>query len=197
MSNTSYLSLHVLVYGKSPQNASTIVPELCTHMIHMSERARERVSVRECESDERERGERRVPEGLEGETRIDAEGDDFMGVRSRAKKGSFGVESKWFDVEVREQKGKVQALIVERKGGVSSWIRLGPNSNGCFIDGLEACIENAGTGTWERKWKDSGRSFLMVQDQNKGGLFIRLGVTDLENKRFNIYIPNGRGDKSG
>ena len=37
----------------------------------------------------------------------------------------------------------------------------------------------------------------MVRDQNKGGLFIWLGVTDLENKRFNIYIPKGRGDKSG
>ena len=77
------------------------------------------------------------------------------------------------------------------------WIRLGPNSIGCFIDGLESCIENAGSGTWERKWKDSGRSYLMVRDQNKGGLFIWLGVTDLENKRFNIYIPKGRGDKSG
>ncbi|RVW16292.1 hypothetical protein CK203_067879 [Vitis vinifera] len=109
----------------------------------MSERARERVSVREGESDGRERGERRAPEGLEGETRLDAEGDGFVGVRSRAKKGSFGVESKWFDVKVREQKGKVQASIIERKGGVSSWIRLGPNSIGCFIDGLESCIENA------------------------------------------------------
>ena len=88
-------------------------------------------------------------------------------------------------------------MIVERKGGVSSWIRLGPNSIGCFIDGLEACIENAGTGTWERKWKDSGRSFLMVRGQNKGGLFIRLEVTNLENKRYNIYIPKGNGDKSG
>ena len=57
----------------------------------MSERARERVSVREGESDGRERGERRAPEGLEGETRLDAEGDGFVGVRSRAKKGSFGV----------------------------------------------------------------------------------------------------------
>lgn len=37
----------------------------------------------------------------------------------------------------------------------------------------------------------------MVCDQNKGGLFIRLGVTDLENKRFSIYIPKGNGDKSG
>ena len=115
----------------------------------MSERAREREreSVREGESDGREQGERRVPEGLEGETRLDAEGNGFVGVTSRAKKGSFGVELKWFDVEVREQKGKAQALIVERKGGVSSWIRLGPNSIRCFIDGLESCIENTGTGT--------------------------------------------------
>ena len=37
----------------------------------------------------------------------------------------------------------------------------------------------------------------MVQDQNKGGLFIRLGVTNLENKRFSIYIPKGNGVKSG
>ena len=165
----------------------------------MSERARERVSVREGESDGRELGERRVPEGLEGDTRVDVEGDGFVWVRSRVKKGSFGVESKRFDVEVREQKGKVQVLIVERKGGVSSWVRLGPNSTGCFIDGLEASIGTAGTGTgtWERKWKDSGRSFLMVRDQNKGGLFIRLGVTNLGNKRFSIYIPKGNGDKNG
>ena len=47
--------------------------------------------MREGESDGRERGERRAPEGLEGETRLDAEGDGFVGVRSRAKKGSFGV----------------------------------------------------------------------------------------------------------
>ena len=163
----------------------------------MGERARERVSVREGESDGRERGERRVLEGHEGDTRVDEEGDGFVGVRRRAKKGSFGVESKWFDVEVREQKGKVQVLIVERKGGVSSWVRLGSNSIGCFINGLEACIGTAGTGTWERQWKDSGRSFLMVRGQNKGGLFIRLGVTDLGNKRFSIFIPKGNGDKNG
>ncbi|RVX00660.1 hypothetical protein CK203_030411 [Vitis vinifera] len=159
----------------------------------MGERARERVSVREGESDGRERGERRVPDGHEG----DEEGEGFVGVRSRAKKGGFGVESKWFDVEVREQKGKEQVLIVERKGGISSWVRLGPNSIGSFIDGLEACIGNAGTGIWEKQWKDSGRSFLMVRSQNKGGLFIRLGVTDMGNKRFSIFIPKGNGSKNG
>ena len=92
-----------------------------------------------------------------------------MGVRSRAKKGSFGMESKWFDVEVMEQKGKVQATIVERKGEVSSWIRLGPKSIGFFIDGLDSCIKIAGFGIWERKWKESGRSYFMVRDQNKEG----------------------------
>ncbi|RVW69398.1 hypothetical protein CK203_059803 [Vitis vinifera] len=141
----------------------------------------------------RERGERRVPDGHEG----DEEGEGFVGVRSRAKKGGFGVESKWFDVEVREQKGKEQVLIVERKGGISSWVRLGPKSIGSFIDGLEACIGNAGTGIWEKQWKDSGRSFLMVRSQNKGGLFIRLGVTDMGNKRFSIFIPKGNGSKNG
>ena len=149
--------------------------------------------MREGESDGRERGERQVPDGHEG----DEEGEGFVGVRSRAKKGGFGVESKWFDVEVREQKGKEQVLIVERKGGISSWVRLGPNSIGSFIDGLEACIGNAGTGIWEKQWKDSGRSFLMVRSQNKGGLFIRLGVTDMGNKRFCIFIPKGNGSKNG
>ncbi|RVW66264.1 hypothetical protein CK203_065874 [Vitis vinifera] len=96
----------------------------------MSERARERVSVREGESDGRERGERRVPKGLEGETRVDAEGDDFVGSGAGPRR---------------------EVLEWSRNG-----LMLGPNSIGCFIEGLEACIENAGTGTWERKWKDSG-----------------------------------------
>ncbi|RVW17301.1 Nuclear pore complex protein NUP85 [Vitis vinifera] len=136
--------------------------------------------------------ERQVPDGHEG----DEEGEGFVGVRSRAKKGGFGVESKWFDVEVREQKGKEQVLIVERKGGISSWVRLGPNSIGSFIDGLEACIGNAGTGIWEKQWKDSGRSFLWCVAKTRG-VVIRLGVTDMGNKRFSIFIPKGNGSKNG
>ena len=34
-------------------------------------------------------------------------------------------------------------------------------------------------------------------DENKGGCFICLGVEDLEKKRFNIFIPKGRGGKGG
>ena len=38
-----------------------------------------------------------------------------MGVRSRAKKGSFRVESKWFDVEVVEQKARCKPRLWKGK----------------------------------------------------------------------------------
>ena len=37
----------------------------------------------------------------------------------------------------------------------------------------------------------------MVCDENKGACFLRLGVVDLEKKRFSIFIPKGRGVKGG
>ena len=37
----------------------------------------------------------------------------------------------------------------------------------------------------------------MVRDENKAGLFIRLGVVDKEKRRFNIFIPKGRGERGG
>ena len=36
-----------------------------------------------------------------------------------------------------------------------------------------------------------------MRDQNKGGCFLRLDVVNLENKRFNIFIPKGRRAKGG
>ena len=37
----------------------------------------------------------------------------------------------------------------------------------------------------------------MVHDENKSGCFIRLGVVDMENKNFSIFIPKGRGVVGG
>ncbi|RVW26091.1 hypothetical protein CK203_116820 [Vitis vinifera] len=42
------------------------------------------------------------------------------------QEGWLRVESKTFEVEVEERRGRLQATIVERKGGISSWVRLGP-----------------------------------------------------------------------
>ena len=125
------------------------------------------------------------------------EGDVLSGSRKSLRKCSFGVESKTFEVEVEEKKGKLQATIVERKRGISSWIKLGPESLGLFVECLVLCIKDMRIGKWERKWKEKGRANSLVRDENKWGCFIRLGVVDLEKKRFNIFTPKERGVKGG
>ena len=69
---------------------------------------------------------------------------DFVGLEARTSrwKRSFEVESKTFEIEVERQKGKTQVFIEERKRGVSSWIKMGPESLGFVVDGLALCIED-------------------------------------------------------
>ena len=88
-------------------------------------------------------------------------------------------------------------LIMEKKGGVSSWVRLGPESLGFFIEGLTHCIKDEKEVRWGREWKEKGRLYSMMRGINRAGGFIRLGVFDLERKSFCIFIPRGRGDKRG
>ena len=107
------------------------------------------------------------------------------------------MESKTFEIEAEEKKGKMQVIIVERKRGVSSWIKMGPDSLGLFVESLALCIKDTRIGKWVRNWRERGRIYSMLCDKNKGECFIRLGVEDLEKKRFNIFIPKGRGGKGG
>lgn len=46
------------------------------------------------------------------------EGDSRAENRRKRKVSSFGVESKVFEVEIKEKRGKPQAIIVESKRGV-------------------------------------------------------------------------------
>ncbi|RVX02242.1 hypothetical protein CK203_028314 [Vitis vinifera] len=66
--------------------------------------------------------------------------------------------------EVEDRRGKIQGCIVEKKGGASSWVRLGAESLTLFLEGLNLCIK---------------------------------GVSDVEGKRFCIFVPRGRRDKKG
>lgn len=54
------------------------------------------------------------------------------GFRKSLKGRSFRVESKVFEIEVDEKKGRLQAIIMERKRGISLWVKLGQESLGSF-----------------------------------------------------------------
>ena len=95
------------------------------------------------------------------------------------------------------ERGGKTLIITESKKGVSSWVRMGLNSVGLFMEGLQQCIEIVKIGSWEKGWKEKGRSFSLVSVSNRAGCFLRLGVVDVELKRYNICIPKGKGDKGG
>ena len=132
----------------------------------------------------------------ERERDLDGEGGEDSEVpRRRRKESSFVVESKVFELTLVERRGKSQIYIVERKRGVSSWVRVGAESLGFLLEGLNHCIKNEKEGSWEREWKEKGRSYSLLRSATKAGCFLRLGVVDSERKQYNIYIPKGRGEK--
>ena len=130
-----------------------------------------------------------VSEGGEGESRAEN--------RGKRKGSRFVVESKVFEVEAEERNGKSHAIISESKGGLVSSVRLGLASVGLFIEGLIQCTKDGKDGRWEKGWKEKGRIYSLVREANRVGSFIRLGVTDLEKRRFGICIPKGKGEKGG
>ena len=132
----------------------------------------------------------------ERESRGD-EGDESATKRRKRERNSFVVESKTFEINVEEKRGKIQVVIWEKKKGISSWVRLGLASLGFLLESLDHCIKDGKGGKWERDWKENGRSYSLVRNENKAGLFLRLGVVDLEKKRHSIIIPKGRGEKGG
>ena len=101
--------------------------------------------------EERERPRERVSERDGEESWFQGANGDAAGfLQSEVRKRSFGVESKTFEVEIEKKKGKVQIFIVERKRGVSSWIKLGPASLGPLMEGLVFCTKDTRTGHWEK-----------------------------------------------
>ncbi|RVW38810.1 hypothetical protein CK203_074155 [Vitis vinifera] len=98
-----------------------------------------------------------------------------------------------FEVVAKERNGKRHAIISESKGGVVSWVRR----VGLLIEGLIQCAKDGKDERWEKGWKEKGRLYSLVREANRAGSFIRLGVTDLEKRRFGICIPKGKGEKGG
>ena len=139
--------------------------------------------------DARERGGVRESEGA-------CDGDDEE-TGEASRKRSFTVESKTFELVLDGRKGRCQILIVEKKRGVSTWVRLGLESLGLFKEGLIHCIRDEEEGRWEKEWRERGKRFSLVRGFNRSGGFLRLGVVDLERKHFCIFLPRGRRAKRG
>ncbi|RVX19807.1 hypothetical protein CK203_004986 [Vitis vinifera] len=102
----------------------------------MEERERERAVERERASSGGDPVELCASDGVKDFSSLDA--------RTSRWKRSFEVESKTFEIELERKKGKTQIFIEERKRGVSSWIKMGPESLGFVAEGLALCIETHG-----------------------------------------------------
>ena len=107
------------------------------------------------------------------------------------------MESKVFELALIERRGKPQIFIEESKGRVSSWVRVGVESLGFLMEGLNHCIMDEKEDRWEREWKEQGKSYSLLRSLNRAGCFLCLGVTDSERKQYCIYILKGRGGKKG
>ncbi|RVW46137.1 hypothetical protein CK203_076157 [Vitis vinifera] len=133
----------------------------------------------------------------EGDGDCDGEEEERSASQIRRKESRFTVESKEFEIAVEDRRGKIQGCIVEKKGGASSWVRLGAESLTFFLEGLNLCIKGEKEIRWGREWKEQGRLYSMIRGTNRARGFIRLGVSDVEGKRFCIFVPRGRRDKKG
>ena len=134
----------------------------------------------------------------EGDDECDGEEEEEKSASQiRRKESRFTMKSKAFEIVVEERRGKIQGRIVEKKGGASSWVRLGSDSLAFFLEGLNLCIKGEKETRWGREWKEQGRVYSMTRGTNRAGGFIRLGVSDIEGKRFCIFVSRGHRDKRG
>ncbi|KAL6322027.1 hypothetical protein AAG906_003170 [Vitis piasezkii] len=114
--------------------------------------------------------------------------------KARAMRGlgrmSRGVDSAWNrkGSRLRWRRGEADCMPRLWKGKAGS-------RRGLRMSNLS--IEDGRMGRWVREWKENGRMYSLSRDYNRGGCFLRLGVADLERKRFSVFIPKGRGVKGG
>ena len=66
-----------------------------------------------------------------------------------------------------------------------------------FQGGSNPLYKNEKERKWEKEWKDKGKLYSLSRGFNRAGGFLRLGVVDLERKRFRIFLPGDRRDKRG
>ena len=113
---------------------------------------------------------------IEGDGQCDGEEEEEeekSASQIRRKESRFTVESKAFEIVVEERRGKIQGRIEEKKGGASSWVRLGSDSLLFFLEGLNLCIK----GEMGKGMEGAGESvFYVSRDKQSGGVYTARGL---------------------
>ena len=116
---------------------------------------------------------------------------------SRGGRSCFVVEAKSFKILIEELGGKLRGCIWERSKGVSSWIRFGEASLRCLLDGVEACCREVNNSVWASGREEGNRKYRLERCSNGVGRFIFCSVRDIESKKYNIIVPEGKGQSFG
>ncbi|RVW79960.1 GPCR-type G protein COLD1 [Vitis vinifera] len=137
----------------------------------------------------------RIQGSEERERECDGDEGEIQAGRRRKQKGNcFGVESKVFEVEVEERRGKTLFFIVESKRVVSSWVRLGSVGVRLFLEGLDQCVKNGKEDECEKGWKGEGEKIFHGARNQQGRLLPpvkgrRCGGEELQH----LYTERQRG----
>ncbi|RVX21876.1 Mitogen-activated protein kinase 16 [Vitis vinifera] len=94
---------------------------------------------------------------------------------------------------LKEVRGKLRGIILERSRGFSSWIWFGDGSLKRLLEGIEECCREEKEGRVVKVWEDEGRKFKLERRVNGAGRFILCSVLNIEAKRFCLVFPEAKG----
>ena len=115
----------------------------------------------------------------------------------KGERSRFEVESKLFEIVVKDSSGMLKGCIWERSRGFVSWIRFGEASLRCLLEGVETCCREVDDQRWVIEWMEGNRKFRIERRLNKARRFILCSVQDIETKSYSIIFPEGKGQASG
>ncbi|RVW56137.1 hypothetical protein CK203_080828 [Vitis vinifera] len=99
--------------------------------------------------------------------------------REQIRSGVQGVQA-----HVSREKRKTPNLHRGKKERSLVLGRVGVESLGFLLEGLNHCIKDEKEGRWERDWKEQGRSYSLLRSANKAECFLRLGVINSKRKQY-------------
>ena len=109
----------------------------------------------------------------------------------------FSVDYKSFELKEEGEGRKAQVIIIERRGGRSSWIRFGKEGINILFKGVELFRKEAGKNNTGLEWRENGRRYSLELRKNGGGRFLLCSMVDLDERWHRLSFPEGNGLLNG